>query len=147
MNNERDFKDLPEGWKWARLEEVILYEQPQKYIVLTENYEDKSGIPVLTAGKTFILGFTNENFGICNNLPVILFDDFTTDSRFVNFPFKVKSSATKLLRARDKNINLFYLFNIMQLIRLKPGSEHKRFWISEYSRLSIPLPRYPNSKK
>ena len=147
MNNEKDFKDLPEGWKWARLEEVILYEQPQKYIVLAENYEDKSGIPVLTAGKTFILGFTNENFGICNNLPVILFDDFTTDSRFVNFPFKVKSSAAKLLRARDKNINLFYIFNAMQLIKLKPGSEHKRFWISEYSRLSIPLPPLPEQQK
>jgi len=147
MNNEKEFKDLPESWKLVRLEEVLLYEQPQKYIVLTENYEDKSGIPVLTAGKTFILGFTNENFGICNNLPVILFDDFTTDSRFVNFPFKVKSSATKLLRARDKNINLFYLFNIMQLIKLKPGSEHKRFWISEYSRLSIPLPPLPEQQK
>jgi len=147
MNNEKEFKDLPEGWKWARLEEVILYEQPQKYIVLAENYEDKSGIPVLTAGKTFILGFTNENFGICNNLPVILFDDFTTDSRFVNFPFKVKSSAAKLLRARDKNINLFYIFNAMQLIKLKPGSEHKRFWISEYSRLSIPLPPLPEQQK
>lgn len=147
MNNEKGFKDLPEGWKWVRLGEVLLYEQPQKYIVLTENYEDKSGIPVLTAGKTFILGFTNENFGICNNLPVILFDDFTTDSRFVNFPFKVKSSATKLLRARDKNIKLFYLFNAMQLIKLKPGSEHKRFWISEYSRLSIPLPPLPEQQK
>jgi len=147
MNNEKEFKDLPEGWKWARLEEVILYEQPQKYIVLAENYEDKSGIPVLTAGKTFILGFTNENFGICNNLPVILFDDFTTDSRFVNFPFKVKSSAAKLLRARDKNINLFYLFNIMQLIKLKPGSEHKRFWISEYSKLYILLPPLPEQQR
>jgi len=146
------FKDsplgrIPEEWKWVRLGEVIEYEQPQKYIVSTENYEDKSGTPVLTAGKTFILGYTSENFGIYDALPVILFDDFTTDAKFVNFPFKVKSSATKLLKAKDKNINLFYVFNTMQMIRVKPGSEHKRFWISEYSKLYIPLPPLPEQQK
>jgi type I restriction enzyme S subunit len=146
------FKDsplgrIPEEWEVVRLGEVIEYEQPQKYIVSTENYEDKSGTPVLTAGKTFILGYTSENFGIYDALPVILFDDFTTDTKFVNFPFKVKSSATKLLKAKDKNINLFYVFNTMQMIRVKPGSEHKRFWISEYSKLYIPLPPLPEQQR
>jgi len=138
---------IPEEWEVVRLGEVIEYEQPQKYIVSTENYEDKSGTPVLTAGKTFILGYTSDNFGIYDALPVILFDDFTTDSRFVNFPFKIKSSATKLLKAKDKNINLFYVFNTMQMIRVKPGSEHKRFWISEYSKLYIPLPPLPEQQR
>jgi len=147
MNNEREFKNLPEGWKWARLGGILQYEQPQKYIVLTEDYDDKNGIPVLTAGKTFILGYTNENFGICDNLPVILFDDFTTDSKYINFPFKVKSSATKILRQRNVDINLFYVFNAIQLIKLKPGSEHKRFWISEYTKLPIPLPPLPEQQK
>jgi len=147
MNNEREFKNLPEGWKWARLGGILQYEQPQKYIVLTEDYDDKNGIPVLTAGKTFILGYTNENFGICDNLPVILFDDFTTDSKYINFPFKVKSSATKILRQRNVDINLFYVFNAIQLIKLKPGSEHKRFWISEYTKLPIPLPPLPEQRK
>ena len=146
------FKDsplgrIPEEWEVVRLGEVIEYEQPQKYIVSTENYEDKSGTAVLTAGKTFILGYTSENFGIYDALPVILFDDFTTDAKFVNFPFKVKSSATKLLKAKDKNINLFYVFNTMQMIRVKPGSEHKRFWISEYSKLYIPLPPLPEQQR
>jgi type I restriction enzyme S subunit len=147
MNNEREFKNLPEGWKWVRLGGILEYEQPQKYIVLTEDYDDKNGIPVLTAGKTFILGYTNENFGICDNLPVILFDDFTTDSKYINFPFKVKSSATKILRQRNVDINLFYVFNAIQLIKLKPGSEHKRFWISEYTKLPIPLPPLPEQQK
>ncbi len=34
--------------------------------------------------------------------PVIIFDDFTTDSRFVDFPFKIKSSAMKILRVKRK---------------------------------------------
>lgn len=147
IRNEKThrFKDfpvgrIPEEWDVKKLGEVLQYEQPQKYIVSSEHFDKNSGTPVLTAGKNFILGYTHEDFGICNHLPVILFDDFTTDSRYVNFPFKVKSSALKILRARDKNINLFYLYNSMQLLNVKPGSEHKRFWISEYSKLEIPLP-------
>jgi len=150
MSGDKEFKEfenLPESWKWIRLGEILQYEQPQKYIVLTEHYDDKNGIPVLTAGKTFVLGYTNENIGICDNLPVILFDDFTTDSKFINFPFKVKSSATKILRQRNKNINLFYVYNAIQLIKLKPGSEHKRFWISEYTKLPIPLPPFSEQQK
>jgi type I restriction enzyme S subunit len=138
---------LPEGWKWVKLGEILKYEQPQKYIVISDEYDEKSGIPVLTAGKTFILGYVDENKGICNDLPVILFDDFTTDSRFIDFPFKVKSSATKILRARDESIDLFYVYNALQLISLKPGGDHKRFWISEYSKMPIPLPPLPEQRK
>jgi len=138
---------LPEGWKWLRLGEILKYEQPQKYIVKSEEYDEKSGVPVLTAGKTFILGYVDENEGICNDLPVILFDDFTTDSRFIDFPFKVKSSATKILRARDESIDLFYVYNALKLIKLKPSSDHKRFWISEYSKMPIPLPPLPEQRK
>jgi type I restriction enzyme S subunit len=146
------FKDsplrrIPEEWEVVRLGEILKYEQPQKYIVMTEEYDEKSGVPVLTVGKTFILGYVNEDKGVCNDLPIILFDDFTTDSRFVDFPFKVKSSATKILRAKDESIDLFYVYNAMKLIRLKPGSEHKRFWISEYSKILIPLPALPEQRR
>jgi len=146
------FKDsplgrIPEEWEVVRLGEILKYEQPQKYIVKSEEYDEKSGVPVLTAGKTFILGYVDENEGICNDLPVILFDDFTTDSRYINFPFKVKSSATKILRARDKSIDLFYVYNALQLIRLKPSSDHKRFWISEYSKMFMPLPPLSEQKR
>jgi type I restriction enzyme S subunit len=143
----KEQEGLPEGWKWVRLGEILKYEQPQKYIVISDEYDEKSGIPVLTAGKTFILGYVDENKGICNDLPVILFDDFTTDSRFIDFPFKVKSSATKILRARDESIDLFYVYNALQLISLKPGGDHKRFWISEYSKMPIPLPPLPEQRK
>lgn len=84
----------------CRLEDIVDYEQPQAYIVESTDYSDDYDIPVLTAGKTFIIGYTNEETGICDNLPVIIFDDFTTDSKYVEFPFKVKSSAMKILRVR-----------------------------------------------
>ncbi|NQS90253.1 restriction endonuclease subunit S, partial [Patescibacteria group bacterium] len=131
---------VPKGWKMVQLGEVLNYEQPQKYLVLSEEYDKRTGIPVLTAGKSFILGYTEEQFGIYRNLPVIIFDDFTTDSRYVNFPFKLKSSAIKILKNKNNENISFSIYNAVQLLKYKPGSEHKRFWISEYSKIYVFLP-------
>ena len=122
----------------CRLEDIVDYEQPQAYIVESTDYSDDYDIPVLTAGKTFIIGYTNEETGICDNLPVIIFDDFTTDSKYVEFPFKVKSSAMKILRVR-RGIDIKYVAAFMAITRLI-GKTHKRYWISEYSKIEIPIP-------
>lgn len=129
---------MPEGWEYKQLDEVLDYEQPQKYIVESTEYSDGYTTPVLTAGKSFIIGHTNELSGIYTNVPVIIFDDFTTDSKFVDFPFKVKSSAMKILHPKG-DINLKYLAYIMSITRLV-GTTHKRYWISEYSKIKIPVP-------
>ena len=130
----------------VRLGDVLDYEQPTKYIVQSTNYNDTYKIPVLTAGQSFILGYTNENDNIfTDNLPVIIFDDFTTAIKFVNFPFKVKSSAMKILKARS-NANIKYLYYYMS--QIKTDTElHKRYWISMYSNIPIPLPPLPVQQK
>ena len=51
-------------WEQRKLGEVFKYEQPQAYIVENTEYDDKNDIPILTAGQSFILGYTNEHFGI-----------------------------------------------------------------------------------
>ncbi len=128
-------------WEMVKLEEVLEYEQPTKYIVKSVNYDDSFKTPVLTAGKTFILGYTNEKEGImpANKLPVIIFDDFTTAIKFVDFPFKVKSSAMKILHTDRTKANPRYLFELMKTIKFM-HDDHKRYWISEFSKIKIPLP-------
>lgn len=128
-----------------KLEELLNYVQPTEYIVTTENYSDRFETPVLTAGKTFVLGKTNEREGIypaSKQEPVILFDDFTTASQWVDFPFKVKSSACKILTPK-KDVNLKYVYYAMKSIRFN-ASQHMRYWISKYSKKEI---RYPDSHK
>ena len=127
--------------EWRKLGEVIGYEQPNKYIVKTTEYNEKYTIPVLTAGQTFILGFTNEKEGIYKadtKNPVIIFDDFTAGNHWVDFDFKVKSSAMKMLKSKG-NINLRYCYHYMQTIKVDT-TEHKRLWISKYSLIEIPIP-------
>jgi len=133
------YEQLPKGWAACKLEDIIEYEQPQAYIVSSTDYNDSYSTPVLTAGKSFVIGYTQESFGTCDKLPVIIFDDFTTDSKYVDFPSKVKSSAMKILHARSMNVNLMYISYYMKITRLT-GDTHKRYWISEYSKLEIMLP-------
>jgi len=123
---------------YRELDTYLQYEQPTKYIVNTEDYSDEYSTPVLTAGKTFILGYTNEIEGIfqASQEPVIIFDDFTSSIQYVNFDFKVKSSAMKILHKINGEDNLKYLFYAMKCLEFTPFS-HKRLWISEYSKLKI----------
>lgn len=123
------------------LDELLPYEQPTKYIVESTKYDDSYKTPVLTAGKSFILGYTNETEGIFekNKLPVIIFDDFTTASQYVNFPFKVKSSAMKILNVNTDLVLPKYIFYRMQIIQVD-HSTHKRYWIQHYSKIKIKIP-------
>ena len=139
------YPQLPDGWCKCRLEDIVEYEQPQAYIVNSTDYDDRYLTPVLTAGKSFVIGYTNETAGIYQNTPCIIFDDFTTDSKLVDFPFKVKSSAMKILKVAD-DIEIEYVAMFMNITRLI-GDTHKRYWISEYSKLCIPIPPKEEQKR
>ena len=139
------YPKLPKGWSICRLGDVVKYEQPTAYIVQSTAYSDAYPIPVLTAGKSFIIGHTKETEGIYNRLPCIIFDDFTTDSRLVDFPFKVKSSAMKILQVHY-GVEVEYVSLFMSITRLV-GDTHKRYWISEYSKLEIPIPPQEEQKR
>ena len=132
----------PDGVEYIAIGDVVKYEQPRKYIVNSIEYNDNFTIPVLTAGQSFILGYTNETEGIYNaskENPVIIFDDFTGAFKWVDFPFKVKSSAMKILIADESKIMIRYVFHVMGRIGFV-SDEHKRLWISKYSAIRIPLP-------
>ena len=138
-------KEFPE-WEEKTLGDCLNYEQPTEYLVTSTDYDDSYKTPVLTAGKTFILGYTNETNGIFNKrLPVIIFDDFTTAIQFVSFPFKAKSSAMKILIANSE-YNIKYLFEAMKNIKYEIGG-HERHWISKFSQLEIQCPCFSEQTK
>ncbi len=119
--------------------DLLIYEQPTAYIVESTDYNDDYKTPVLTAGKSFVLGYTNEETGIFTNLPVVIFDDFTTASQYVNFPFKVKSSAMKILMPNTELVLPKYIYYRMQVIQFD-HSTHKRYWIQQYSKIKVVIP-------
>lgn len=139
LTGEKRLAGFSGKWEVKKLGELLSYEQPVKYLVKDTEYSDTHSTPVLTAGKTFILGYTAEETGIFRNLPTIIFDDFTTATKYVDFPFKAKSSAMKMLRPRSSSVNLRFMFERIQLIDFSVG-DHKRYWISEYQDLEVEMP-------
>ncbi len=131
---------IPSNWKIVEFKEVLAYEQPSKY--LTKDVNERSELnltPVLTANKAFILGYSSE----ANNIyeteqPIIIFDDFTTACKYVDFNFKVKSSAIKILYTKQ-NDNVKFLYEKLNSIKINTD-DHKRRWISEFQGMAIALP-------
>lgn len=133
-------------WKTYELGTLLSYEQPTAYIVESTDYNDNYQTPVLTAGKSFIIGYTNETSGIYKSLPVIIFDDFTTSSQYVNFPFKVKSSAMKILSPNTELVLPKFIYYRMQIIQFD-HSTHKRYWIQQYSKIKVKIPPIPEQER
>lgn len=133
----------PDGVELKKIDDCANYIQPSKYIVSDTNYVDE-GTPVLTPGQSFILGYTTEEDGIfeaSKENPVILFDDFTGSLQWVDFPFKVKSSACKIITAKNI-VGIRYLYHLMANLNFR-SDEHKRLWISIYSQFEVPIPPLP----
>ena len=121
----------------AMISDVLSYEQPQPYIVENTEYTAE-GTPVLTANKAFVLGYTSETNGIYDKGDCIIFDDFTLDCKYVDFPYKIKSSAIKILTAKNKEI-LRYTFEFLKYLDLSTD-EHKRHYIAETQNQEFVLP-------
>lgn len=143
------FQGFSGDWEQRKLGDIFKYEQPQAYIVESTEYDDRFQIPVLTAGQSFVLGYTDEDFGIKNaspRNPVVIFDDFTTSSHYVDFPFKIKSSAMKLLSLVNGKDDIHCAYNVLQNIGYEPVS-HERHWISTFAKFNVYMPQNSAEQK
>lgn len=134
--------------EWKELGDFLNFEQPTPYLVKSTEYDNSYKTPVLTAGQSLLLGYTNETDGIYEadkDNPCIIFDDFTTSFHWIDFPFKVKSSAMKMLKPK-KNTFFRYVYYAMQQIQFVP-QQHQRHWISKYSHFQIPIPSLEEQKR
>ena len=137
------FPEFTDDWEKCELGEILKYEQPTNYLVLSTDYDNSFETPVLTAGQSFILGYTDE----INNIkeaspenPVIIFDDFTTGSHYVDFSFKVKSSAIKLLDLKSRDKDFYFSYITLKNIKFIPKG-HERHWISKFSGFKVYVPQ------
>ena len=133
--------DCPfDNWETKLISECLSYEQPQKYIVDNERYDESFATPVLTANKAFILGYTEETHGIYDKGDVIIYDDFTMDMKYVTFNFKVKSSTIKMLTSIKGN-DLYFMYSLLQSLELQPEG-HQRSYISKVEPMTVKIPPY-----
>lgn len=133
------FKDIHKNANCC-IQDYVIYEQPQKYIVHSTDYLSygKNYTPVLTANQSFILGYTLEKDGIYEKGDCIIFDDFTNENKYVDFPFKVKSSALKILQTKE-GLMLKFFYEYLQFLNFE-STDHKRHYLSEVAVTDISVP-------
>ena len=136
------FSGFNNNWESKSFEKLLNYEQPTKYIVKKADYISQ-GTPVLTANKSFVLGYTNET-NVYQNIPAIIFDDFTLESKSVDFPFMVKSSAIKILTS--ENSNLFFIYQLLNNQRFVQEG-HSRHYISVVQKKKVLVPSIQEQNK
>ena len=133
------------SWEQRKLGDLFNYYRPDNYIVKSDKYVENAPTPVLTANKGFILGYTNENRSFSQ--PCIIFDDFTLDSKFVDFPFMVKSSAMKILVLKDEKIDdLIFCYELLNSTKIEVLG-HARHYISVVQPTAINIPRYEEQRR
>ena len=131
--------------EYDEIRNMLHYEQPSAYLVNSTEYSEDYPTPVLTANKAFILGYTDEEYGVYDKGDCIIFDDFTMDLKYVTFPFKVKSSAIKILTPKQ-NIDLYFIYEYLLYLGLV-SEEHKRHYISEIESMSIIRPQLKEQRQ
>ena len=130
---------------YDEIRNMLDYEQPSEYLVSSTEYSDNYLTPVLTANKAFILGYTDDVHGIYDKGDCIILDDFTMDVKYVSFPFKVKSSAIKILTAK-KDVDLYFMYEYLLHLDLV-SEEHKRHYISEIEPMTLSCPTLQEQKR
>lgn len=139
------FKGFEGEWEKSTFGELLIFERPDNYIVSNDVYSDEFSTPVLTANKGFILGYTNERRTF--NSPCIIFDDFTLDSKFVDFPFMVKSSALKILTLRNENKDsLYFVYTLLKQTKIEVLG-HARHYISVVQPTQVYMPKDSTEQK
>ena len=139
------FKGFSGAWAPKPIGEIFAYERPDGYIVKSSVYSDLWATPVLTANKAFVLGYTDEKRTF--RKPCVIFDDFTLDCKYVDFPFMVKSSALKILTIRNQETDdLYFGFHSLKCSRIEVMG-HARHYIGVVQSTPVLTPEIDEQRK
>jgi len=144
MNNEREFKDLPEGWKWVRLGEVVIENPKSPFKV--EDCDNFGNFPFFTSGDNVL---RHSHFLVDEENLFIA----TGGKAKINYFYGKASYSADTYSLKVKDLNTKYIFYTLlkdiEIIDYKffSGSGLKHLQKDDFKGLSIPLPPLPEQQK
>jgi len=128
---------LPEGWVWVRIKDVISQISLTNRKLHQRDYLDGGSYPVVDQGQKLIGGYTDQDLLVPCELPVIVFGDHTKAIKFIDFPFVAGADGIKVIKP-DKVFfaKLFYYFLFAIELPNKGYARHFQYLEKEF----IPLP-------
>lgn len=129
--------DIPDNWVWTKLE-IITNKVGSKSNQIKKSEIKKTGkIPVITQGKTFIEGYSNDETKVIKEVPVIMFGDHTRNVKYIDFPFIIGADGTQI---HQSLINDKYLYYWMALASEKLKNRGYQRHYTLLKKELIPLP-------
>ena len=155
--------DIPETWKWVRLEDIVSSIPTKKHQILQSQIDKKGKYPVVSQSSSLIEGYcNNEDKIFFHKYPVLIFGDHTKCIKFIDFDFVVGADGVKLLEPycdygkylyytltyfiinmTDRGYSRHYQFIKNQEIPLPPLGEQKRI-VAKIEELTSSLNRLKN---
>jgi type I restriction enzyme S subunit len=130
--------ELPTGWVWTRLGEMIDKIPLTGRKLKQSEYQEEGKFPVIDQGQAFIGGHTDrEELKVCCERPLIIFGDHTKIVKYVDFDFVAGADGVKVIKPLEAFYpKLFYYF--IQMVPLPDKGYARHFQFVEKS--AIPLP-------
>lgn len=129
--------DIPDNWVWTKLE-FITNKVGSKSNQIKKSEIKKTGkIPVITQGKTFIEGYSDDETKVIKEVPVIMFGDHTRNVKYIDFPFIIGADGTQI---HQSLINDKYLYYWMALASEKLKNRGYQRHYTLLKKELIPLP-------
>ena len=104
----------------------------------TNQYLSNGKYPIIDQGKALVAGYTDEEEGLFEDVPAIIFGDHTRIIKYVDKPCFLGADGVKLLKANFKSANYKYLYYALLNAKIPNTGYNRHFkWLKE---VEIPLP-------
>jgi len=105
-----------------------------KYVrkIKKSEYLNKGKHPIIDQGQEFVVGFTNDENGIFNGVPAIIFGDHTRIIKYIDKPFFIGADGVKVLKSKIDDIEYKYLYYALRNINIVNTGYNRHFkWLKE----------------
>lgn len=132
-------------WKTVGFEDVFADCTKYGRKIMKEDYLECGKYPIVDQGQNRIAGYANDDLGIFEDVPAIIFGDHTRIIKYIDEPFFLGADGVKLLKAKEKGTNYKYLFYSLLSAHIPDTGYNRHFkWLKE---LQIPLPPLEEQKR
>ena len=102
------------------------------------DYLDSGIYPIIDQGQEFVIGYTNDEKGLYNDVPAIIFGDHTRIIKYIDKPFFIGADGVKVLKTKIDDVDYKYLYYALRNIDIINTGYNRHFkWLKE-SKIKLP---------
>ena len=139
INDDEIPYNIPENWKWVRLEYFTYLIGNKNNIILAKQVKETGKYPVVSQSKNLIDGFYDDGSKLIKiNTPVVIFGDHTKNVKYIDFDFIIGADGTQILKPIIINSKFLYYIILHQTFIMKDRGYARHF--SLLKKAILPLP-------